>query len=65
MTNSMYSPEEVPPILTVPDVAQFLGIGRNQAYALVRSGQLEALRIGHKIKVPRHALLRFLGVQSQ
>lgn len=64
MTNSMYSPEEVPPILTVPDVAQFLGIGRNQAYALVRSGQLEALRIGRKIKIPRHALFQFLGIQG-
>ena len=56
-----YSFEEIPPILTIPEVAQFLGIGRSNAYALVRSGQIEVLKIGKQFKVPRHALLRFIG----
>lgn len=64
MDNPIYSREEIPPILTVPEVAIFLGIGRNRAYDLIRSGQMEALRIGRKLRVPRHALLRFLGIQD-
>lgn len=64
MVNCMYSKEEIPPILVVSEVAQFLGIGNNAVYGLIRSGQLEALRIGRKIKIPRHALLRFMGVQD-
>lgn len=57
----MYSMEEIPPILTVPEVGEFLGIGRSNAYALARSGQIEAIRIGKQFKVPRHALLKFIG----
>lgn len=57
----MYSFEEIPPILTVPEVAAFLGIGRCKGYELVRSGQIEAVKIGKKFKVPRHALLKFIG----
>ena len=31
---------------TVPEVAQILGVGRSTAYALVRSGEIRALRFG-------------------
>lgn len=64
MNMSFYTPEEIPPIMTVPEVASFLGVGRNRTYDLIRSGQLEALRIGRKIKIPRHALFQFLGIQG-
>ena len=59
--HDMYSMEEIPPILTVPEVGEFLGIGRSNAYALARSGQIEVIRIGKQFKVPRHALLKFIG----
>jgi excisionase family DNA binding protein len=35
-----------PDVLKVMEVADELRIGRNQAYELVRSGQLRAVRIG-------------------
>ena len=65
MDNFLYTLNEIPPILTVPEVAGFLGIGRNCVYELIRSGQLEALRIGHRLKVTRHGLLKFMGIQAQ
>lgn len=65
MNTGLYTAAEIPPIMTVTEVAQFLGIGRNGAYDLIRSGQLEALRIGHKLKVTRHGLLKFMGIQAQ
>lgn len=57
-----YSYNELPPIMTVLQLGEFLGIGRNQAYALARSGQIDVLRIGCQIRIPRHAVLRYLGV---
>ena len=37
-----------------------LGIGRNTAYELVRSGQIRSIRIGRKIRIPRDAVAEFL-----
>ena len=51
----------IPAILTVPQLAKFLGIGQNKAYALARSKQLDVLKIGNTIRIPRHALLKYLG----
>ena len=65
MNESFYTPEEIPPIMSVPEVAKFLGIGKNRTYDLVRSGQLEALHIGHKLRVTRHGLLKFMGIPVQ
>lgn len=61
MNQNLYSLSEIPVIMTVPELATFLGIGRGQAYSLARSGQLDTVRIGKQIRIPRHALLRFLG----
>lgn len=49
----------------VPELAALLDIGRNSAYELVRSEQVKALRIGRKIRIPRHAVLQFLGASEQ
>lgn len=51
---------EVPDLLTVHEVARVLRIGRNTAYALVRSGRVRSLRIGRAVRVPKEALRRFL-----
>jgi excisionase family DNA binding protein len=48
-----------PGVLKVMEVADELRIGRNQAYELVRSGQLRAVRIGQAIRVTREALDEF------
>ena len=41
----------------VPEAGRRLGIGRNLAYALVRSGEIPSIRLGaRRIVVPRHAL---------
>lgn len=45
---------------TVEEAAQILGIGRNQAYAAVRRGEIPSLRIGARILVPEAALNKML-----
>lgn len=52
---------EAPDVLTVRELAGVLRIGRNQAYALVSSGQIWSRRIGGSIRVPKAAVERFLA----
>ncbi|MFQ5968122.1 MAG: helix-turn-helix domain-containing protein [Acidimicrobiia bacterium] len=54
--------DEAPEVLTVPEVAQVLRIGRNAAYQLVREGVIPHVRLGKTIRVPKAALLRYLGL---
>ena len=53
--------EQLPLVLRIDELMPELKIGRNAAYALVRSGQIKALRIGNSYRIPRSELLRFLG----
>ncbi|MFI7195306.1 helix-turn-helix domain-containing protein [Nocardia nova] len=40
------------PTVSVPQVAQLLGLGRSTVYAAVQSGQIPAIRIGHRVRIP-------------
>jgi len=51
-------------VMSVEDVAGRLGIGRNQAYALVQLGQIPALRFGRRWLIPRVAIDRLLAGES-
>lgn len=51
---------DLPMTLRVEDLMPLLGIGRNTAYELIRSGQIRSVRIGRQIRIPRDALLEFL-----
>jgi excisionase family DNA binding protein len=46
--------------LTVEETAKVLGLGRNTAYALVRSGEIPSLRLGKRILIPAIAIQRKL-----
>jgi excisionase family DNA binding protein len=46
-------------VLKVKEVAGELRIGINQAYELVRSGQLRSVKIGRAVRVTREALQEF------
>ena len=45
--------KEYPDIMSVAQVAEALGIGRNTAYRLVREREIGSKRIGTKIIVPK------------
>lgn len=47
-------------VLTVPEVAQALGISRSLAYQLIASGQLPHIRLGKRIVIPRSSINRIL-----
>ncbi len=51
--------------LKVPEVAEFLQIGRTRAYELVSSGEIPSVRIGRNIRVSRKELERWLEERRQ
>ena len=61
MNENLYDRQEIPAIMDIPQLGALLGIGRNSAYALVRSGRIQPLYIGRKIRITRHAVLKYLG----
>lgn len=61
MNPTIFNPQNLPLVLSVPELAKVLGIGRNAAYALVNSGEIRSIRIGKNIRIPQSALMDFLN----
>ena len=61
MENNYRSFDELPLALRVEDLMPILGIGRNTAYELVRSGQIRSVRVGKQIRIPKEALREYLS----
>lgn len=55
---------ELPPLLTVPQLAKFLNVGRNAAYEQCHRNGFPVIRIGRQLRIPRDALLRWLDRQA-
>ena len=51
-----YNENELPILMTVPELAEYLGIGRNRAYDLLRQGIIKGFRIGSVWKVSKEAV---------
>ncbi len=52
--------DDLPLTLRVEELMPILGVGRNTAYELIRSGQIRSVRIGRKIRIPKSEVLAFL-----
>lgn len=50
--------------LSVAEVQESLGIGRNAVYNLVNRADFPKIRMGRKIIIPREAFLRWLEQQT-
>lgn len=55
----------LPLVLSVPQLADILHIGRNAAYDLVKSGAIRSIRIGRTIRIPKSALLEYLNTTNK
>ena len=56
--------KDLPDMLTVPQAAQQLRIGKNHAYELIRQGKLMAISVGRKLIVPKTALIEFCKLDT-
>ena len=50
---------------SINEAAKELGIGRNQAYAAAKRGEIPTIKIGNRILVLREPLTRLLGAESK
>jgi excisionase family DNA binding protein len=50
--------------MTVLELAKFLRIGRNAAYALANSGEIRIIRVGKTIRIPYSAVQEYLDKQA-
>ena len=52
-------------IMTVPEIAEILYIGKNRVYELLESGTIKGVRIGRVWKIPKKALEEYILMQSR
>ena len=65
MTQTAYkSYDDLPLMLSVPEVAAVLGISRAGAYELVRNDGFPALKIGSRIVVPKDKLIAWVDEKT-
>lgn len=57
--------ESLPLLLTVGEMASVLRICRNSAYQLVKDGNIQSIHVGRSIRIPRNALIQFMGRTQQ
>jgi len=63
-TTGLPDPHENP-TLSVDEVAEILGWGRSAVYQAVKRGELPALRLGSRIRIPTAKLLELLGIVDE
>ena len=59
-THHVHDLNDLPLVLCIEDLMAVLCIGRNTAYALVRSGQIRSIKVGKIYRIPRDAVEEFL-----
>ena len=48
-------------VITVKELSKILRIGINGTYDLVRTGKIQSVRVGRQFRIPRTAVLEYLG----
>ena len=61
--NTYRNYNDLPLMLSVPEVAKVLGISRAGAYQLVRSAGFPHMKIGNRILVPKDKFLKWIDEQ--
>ena len=57
----MWNYQEEPELITFDELCETLMIGRNTAYKLLKSGKLNAFKIGRVWKIPKKALSQYIN----
>lgn len=56
--------ERYPDVVTVEQLMEMLGIGRNLAYELIRAGTIPSVRIGRNIRISKSEIIKYFPAQS-
>ena len=52
-------------IVSMVDLMKMLKIGKNKAYELVSSGQIESFRIGRSLRISKNSIIKYINQQSK
>ncbi len=52
-------------LLTIPEAAALLRVGRDTAYKLATDGAIPAVKLGKSVRVPRAALLAHIEAMAR
>ena len=52
--------EQYQDVITVKEICQMLGIGRNAAYNLLKYGDIQYIRAGHAIRIPKQCVIDYI-----
>lgn len=55
--------EQYDNLITVKEMQEMLGVGKNTAYELVRQNKIECFRIGKLWKIPKEAVEKYIREQ--
>ena len=55
---------EAPDVLTVDQVAELLRVDRKTVYAAIKREEIQVVRLGRVIRVPRQSLGAYLGIET-
>lgn len=47
-------------VVTVPELAKMLRIGRNNAYDLIKHRYIQSVKVGKQIRVPKSSVIDFV-----
>jgi excisionase family DNA binding protein len=50
---------EISAMLTVPEAAKYLGVGRRKIYELIEWGEIKAAKLGRSMQIEKESLDRF------
>ncbi len=51
---------DYPDVVTVPQLMKMLSVGRQAAYELVHSGEIQSFKVGKSIKIPKIKIIEYI-----
>lgn len=52
--------EKFDDVVTIEELSEMLRIGRNNAYALINSGEIYSVRVGKQLRIPKTAVIDYM-----
>ena len=60
-TTEYHSESELPIMMTIQELAQFLRVSRNTAYSFVNTGVIPSIKVGRQTRIYREDVIRFVN----
>ena len=52
--------KQYPDVVSVSQLQEMLSIGRNSAYKLIKTGEIQSIRIGRTHRIPKSNIARYM-----